>query len=502
MQDLPLELVDYILALADAYTKPVLRCVSPEWCTLVDSWRRTEKEQRLVWPFEPAHRCFDRKRCALRLARHVADRDRWSIVFWIMKDLSWTHSLYFPVVNRAARLGNWAVVRRIYRTCGPVCTCAAPAYAAAQGRLDVLQWMVAHGMPLSSNTASEAARSGHIHILEWLRAFHCTMLSKSDMSPAAAAGQRMDVLEWLDAHRYPIDQGTLRVAASVGNVEIAKWALTKGCSWDLDVPSAAACNGHTDFLRWAQLSGCPWDGRPFAVAAAYGQLDTFMWIACQTRSLNASVCRDASKGGYLDLLKHAIMVGCHVNQDSCRVAALYGHTATVQWLITEGHCHVSVDVASAAASSGRMDMLEWLHARGCPLDSRVIYHAAHQGRVDMGRWAYARGCPWDSWTIANAVFEGHIDFIRWAIDEAGQTLGPDACVAAARRGHPNLLRWLRARGCPWAADTCLTAAKHDRLSVLQWAVANGCPHDRAKLLKAARAHMSPQVTRWLNTFDS
>ena len=55
------------------------------------------------------------------------------------------------------------------------------------------------------------------------------------------------------------------------------------------------------------------------------------------------------------------------------------------------------------------------------------------------------------------------------------------CAAAARSGHLEELKVLRADGTPWDKLTCWAAASGGHLEVLLWAKANGCPRDEMEL---------------------
>ena len=50
-----------------------------------------------------------------------------------------------------------------------------------------------------------------------------------------------------------------------------------------------------------------------------------------------------------------------------------------------------------------------------------------------------------------------------------------ACERAAAMGWLDILKRLRARGCPWTASTREAAEIHFRSEVLQWLDKNGCP---------------------------
>ncbi len=42
-------------------------------------------------------------------------------------------------------------------------------------------------------------------------------------------------------------------------------------------------------------------------------------------------------------------------------------------------------------------------------------------------------------------------------------------------GHLEVLKWLRANGCPWNEEVCGLAATEGHLEILKWARENGCP---------------------------
>ena len=65
--------------------------------------------------------------------------------------------------------------------------------------------------------------------------------------------------------------------------------------------------------------------------------------------------------------------------------------------------------------------------------------------------------------------------------------GSDAglCADAAMGGHIEVLKWLRAEGCPWYYETCLFAVDKGHVELLRWARENGCPWHPATRDKAA-----------------
>jgi hypothetical protein len=61
------------------------------------------------------------------------------------------------------------------------------------------------------------------------------------------------------------------------------------------------------------------------------------------------------------------------------------------------------------------------------------------------------------------------------------------CQTAARGGHLEELKGLRADDTPWDAGTCSGAARGGHLEMLQWVRTNGCPWDKVTCRAAAAA---------------
>ena len=74
-------------------------------------------------------------------------------------------------------------------------------------------------------------------------------------------------------------------AARNGHLDILQWARAQdpSCPWDADICSCAALNGHLDILLWARAQDptCPWDTRTCSFAARNGHLDILQWARAQ-----------------------------------------------------------------------------------------------------------------------------------------------------------------------------------------------------------------------------
>ena len=103
--------------------------------------------------------------------------------------------------------------------------------AAHEGRLDVLKWLFEKGCPIDHTLcASAAMKSGHVHILQWMK-------------------DNGMIGEWHGYHMFS--------AASFGHLEVVKWLRANGCPWDDDACRRAAEHKHWDTLQYLVDNKCP-----------------------------------------------------------------------------------------------------------------------------------------------------------------------------------------------------------------------------------------------------
>jgi hypothetical protein len=104
-----------------------------------------------------------------------------------------------------------------------------------------------------------AARSGHLHVLQWVRQHHCPWNS---LTPAwAAEDGHLDMLQWARAHNCPWDSITPLSAARAGHLEVLQWVRENdaaGEAWDERIVRAHAA-GHRkqEVLMWLDELSAP-----------------------------------------------------------------------------------------------------------------------------------------------------------------------------------------------------------------------------------------------------
>ena len=148
------------------------------------------------------------------------------------------------------------------------------------------------------------------------------------------------------------------------------------------------------------------------------------------------------------------------------------------------------------AAEGRLAALQWARSTlDIPWGRKTCSEAARRGHLDLLRWVRAQGCPWDENTCSQAARGGHLDLLKWARAQ-GCPWDVKTCQKAARGGHLLLMEWARAQGCPWDKQLSWTAVASGRLDVLDWMTTQGYPWDLECMWTAAAWTGRREVIQW------
>jgi hypothetical protein len=103
--------------------------------------------------------------------------------------------------------------------------------------------------------------------------------------------------------------------------------------------------------------------------------------------------------------------------------------------------------------------------------------AAYEGRLDVLKWLFEKGCPISRNLCASgAMISGHVHILQWMKDNGITGEWRDYHMySAANRGRLEVVKWLRADGCPWDEKACLFAGSCKSWDTLQYLVDNKCP---------------------------
>ncbi|WZN64387.1 hypothetical protein HKI87_09g59430 [Chloropicon roscoffensis] len=134
-------------------------------------------------------------------------------------------------------------------------------------------------------------------------------------------------------------------------------------------------------------------------------------------------------------------------------------------------------------------------------DKETCSWAAFHGHLEVLKWLRAKGCPWGASTSNWAAQGGRLEVLQWMrAQDPPCPWNPHVFYYAAREGHLEVLRWARSQGCPWDELAPCVAAKWGQLKVLKWLIKEGCPYDKSKCRRAAARgeERARKVLEWLN----
>ncbi|KAE9302027.1 hypothetical protein PF001_g14178 [Phytophthora fragariae] len=232
--------------------------------------------------------------------------------------------------------------------------------AVGRGDLVMLQWLLAHfpGCPVSSEVVEEAARGGHLWVLQLLEADRTHGgIEWSDRSvDEAARSGKWELVRWLlrrtgstkEARRA--DDDVVNCAFEQNNLVEVKWAIERGFRVrSITFPDCveAEWQGRAEILRYLLDGGhvpvANIGGIAAYRAARFGALDFIKWLASTYKELIdvqywTHAAENASEGGHLSVVQWVFMNVGGIARGNGPSVAMF-----------------------AAAENGKVDVVEWLY---------------------------------------------------------------------------------------------------------------------------------------------
>ncbi|PNG99348.1 hypothetical protein TSOC_014877, partial [Tetrabaena socialis] len=314
--------------------------------------------------------------------------------------------------------------------------------------------------------------------------------------------------------------GVFAAAAGVGQLDMCVWLRERGCAWqERGAFTAAAGDGHQAVCEWMVAEGglkVDDYSKAAAAAARGGHVGLMDWLLLCADSFDVTaLLSGAAEGCDLPMLQrlHQIHVDTLPEElslpawDKAAILSAAAGSPTadwrakVEWLEARGYPRNAEAFGTAATKPDALPRLQWLRQQGYPLDmgagkaavagnaealryvlghggmadAFMMQRAARGGHVAVMEVLHARGvrCKKTVWAAAAG---GHLPAVAWLVEtlDAGAALTTHVFEAAAKAGSMELLRWLRARGCPWDATAFAAAAQGGSEEQLEWLAEQGC----------------------------
>jgi len=242
------------------------------------------------------------------------------------------------------------------------------AFAAKEGEIEVLEWLVKEGCPLFDTAREAAIEANHLKVLKWLITHGCPGTIKIDYS-LAVRYSRHEIFKWLVEQKFRWDEGLPISAALIGNLDVLKWLREEGCPWDDErVVLTAVKHSQFEVLRWATQIGCSWP-----------EIDPWLVVKWTYSENDIKVLQWIHDEGHLNRTNELI------------TAAIARENLTVlRWCIKIGVCGTK-DNCRTAAEMGLLDMLKLLRRSGTPWDQSVLVEAVKRKGLRMLKWIFLHG---------------------------------------------------------------------------------------------------------------
>ena len=113
--------------------------------------------------------------------------------------------------------------------------------------VEVLRCAHLNGCSLFQDACYVAAAQGKLEMVQW--AVPNSFDWRHVICDAAAAGSSLHILKWARANNFRWGRETCRLAASSGNLEVLQWARSENCPWGERTCTSAAGGGHLGVLQ-------------------------------------------------------------------------------------------------------------------------------------------------------------------------------------------------------------------------------------------------------------
>ncbi|KAK1940800.1 putative ankyrin repeat protein [Phytophthora citrophthora] len=389
---------------------------------------------------------------------------------------------------------------------------------AAEGRLDVLQWLETRGI-VSQRVDGivllvvAAAENGHLKLVRWL--MDSVLKRRSSIKQTCIAAG--------------VATFSIHAAAAHGHLTVARFlhvltrALVNGQV--IEIMSRTKINSFQR-LFWQQLDHpkykiCKVSAETMVKAVENGFLGVVQWLVevysgdpinrFQYKMRQGLICvlsmDVAAINGQLHVLRylHSLQTS-GVSGLECTLCAMDGaaandHLEVVKWLHVNRHEGCSSSAMDKAAASGHLDIVKWLHENrreGCT--ESAMNTAALNGHLEVVKWLHcnrSEGCT--AQAMDGAAQAGHLDVVKWLHQHRTEGCSTSAMDGAAESGALNVVKWLhtnRFEGCTTRAMD--GAAEKGHLKVVQWLHANRFEGCSSRALFAAAVSNHFEVVMFLH----
>lgn len=289
-------------------------------------------------------------------------------------------------------------------------------FAARSGRIDVLEWLKAHGIKNNLIEAmNSAAMNGHIETLDWLKNPINNPLRNTFTQIAihlAARNGHIETLKWLYntkykririEYEYPMYYATMG-----GHINVIEWLFENGDQLQPELISHAVSYGQLETVEWLYtkqgLQQLPSKLMNMDFTIHHVNIKIFEWLQAHGASITSKTIINAERNGDIELLewleKHKpdelswnSQNDMDMDMDIIIHALKEGNIKTVEWLIEHGFnriFRITQDTLTTIAKNGLLDVLKWIknNLEDIEFDSNMLEKSIENGWYKQTEYLY------------------------------------------------------------------------------------------------------------------
>ncbi len=270
-------------------------------------------------------------------------------------------------------------------------------YAAESGNYFLLKWLISLGYPSNEDTLYHACRSGNLVMCEELFAEYKKQNKKlpSYLYDTAAGSGHIKVIHLLEKYNCQFDLEELGSAgiAGKGNLDIVKWAVSKGAVLDAVVFGFSASGGDTKLMEWFEEQGCPMAEETFYYAATTASVEVLKWLKEKECPWSERVLDNAAAAGNDEAVKFLINSGCPCDENTYMEPVKNNHLSILACL--KNKIPLTSNIMTHAINCSNYEVILWLISNKCPMDEECGFASIVRQDVKLVNILVKYGCPWN-----------------------------------------------------------------------------------------------------------
>lgn len=231
-------------------------------------------------------------------------------------------------------------------------------------------------------------------------------------------------------------------------------------SWDqndADMGVVAAGEGHLHIVKWAYENGVVDTTNIAYIAANKNHINILDWLISIDATLPADICTKAASMGHFEVVKKIY------DFRMATVCSCQNKIATCSC----DDCLMKffsdeIDLIQMAAMNNHREIVEW----ACERRFRWDQQTTRNSHPDLIKLLLEKGCPYDTQIVYNIAREGRIDILAWLWEFDQELSFEMLLLGAIDTTRIDVLQWAHAEGIPICNDAVMWVGASQE--IIQW----------------------------------